>query len=949
MSKRTDADGPEKQAGSLLKKIQVALYSGISGFVASLLVELTGNQANNTPFGQTVGHVVLLVAAVVVPLALGLLVFLALRGRRSEERRPAIEEERPPQRPTAPEVWTPPKLLYGREREVADAVSRVLETGVAAIVGARDVGTSTVAAAVVQELIDEHGGDPVYTYRFDLRSRSTKAPYDAIATAGRVVSAFDIDEPSDDTGDVLARAANLLIDEVARQGGILLLDNVSTSEQVWWLVREWPSGGWPRLVIAGDPPVGEAIERYRVDVGELDDAHLRELWDRELDVPEPGLRQRIMAKLGRSRHDEADPVGELLRACLGRPSAVIAFTDEIRSDRNVTAENLAAAIRAGGPAEGPLERVWTAILDNIRDWLSADAAWLLEALAELPVTGLTRGAVAAVLRSDDLTPLEELRTRNLVREQAGGRFRLPAEIRRPILATRPEGKGHAVALRAVPALVGYLAEHVEQWAVRLEKDVKEARAWFRNSEPTLRPLFGADFHLDDDVLALVLDDLSAIADALDMWYVREQQSRGLLEVSEGLYALVNRAQRDDLAALAAIRMATAHRLAGRLGRAAEPLAIAREHLAAVADERIMYELDIRVRVEVALLALTRGDPGVDALDEAIDGLEKHRDAGVPEVLLDLGALYLARQRPAEATAHLKKAERLAAAARDVGCEAHAVELQGIALSEQDGQLIEAARFWQRAQAMFERTGEDRGMARCLQHLGSAALADPRVAGHLRDGRPVPLAPHDAAAVAVEWLERAKDLRTGQPDTELADHYLGEARRRLVTVSIYLSDDGGHEQVEAAVIDLLEQAGSQVVRRDPPVPGSWFRRLFASRTAKEVGEVAAHALDSRLVLSQDAQRTAKMLENLGPLVASLQTTKKAVICVGALLIVKFDDQLSVHQLTASQQLRLNHQPRLLRSPTNILTELEAAHQQHELDQSRQLDEATPPDPPEPGTS
>jgi hypothetical protein len=70
------------------------------------------------------------------------------------------------------------------------------------------------------------------------------------------------------------------------------------------------------------------------------------------------------------------------------------------------------------------------------------------------------------------------------------------------------------------------------------------------------------------------------------------------------------------------------------------------------------------------------------------------------------------------------------------------------------------------------------VARCLQHLGSAALADPRVAGFLRYGRPVSLPPVEAARVAVDRLTQARSLRAGQPDTVLVDHYLAEARRLL---------------------------------------------------------------------------------------------------------------------------------------------------------------------------
>jgi hypothetical protein len=46
------------------------------------------------------------------------------------------------------------------------------------------------------------------------------------------------------------------------------------------------------------------------------------------------------------------------------------------------------------------------------------------------------------------------------------------------------------------------------------------------------------------------------------------------------------------------------------------------------------------------------------------------------------------------------------------------------------------------------------------------------------------------------------------------------------ITIYLSDESAHEQVEAAVEHLLTAAGAQIEHRDDPVRGSWFRRMRA---------------------------------------------------------------------------------------------------------------------------
>lgn len=759
------------------KQLRVLLFAVVSWFALSTAGELIGSQANDTAFGQKVGYYVLLAAIIVVPAFVVAWTVLSIRERRRRRSQVDEDESAPPPRLLDPPYWYQREPLCDRDSEVWAAVQLVRTNGVVAVVGPRDIGTSAVGQAVVQRLIDAHGGDPRTTVRFDLRSRSTSGPDDVTATAGRVVSVFGIDEPTDDTDEVLARVARQLVDVFHESGGTLMLDNVTTPEQVRWLVREWPAGERPRLVIAGEMAIGEVVDRSTIEVGPLEIEHLREIWHAELSVPGPRLTTRLRELISRWRGEPDDELDELLRACFGRPRAVKAFAQEIRRPgSNVTLESLLAELRSDGLVEGPLERVWRAILNNISEGLTNDAALLLFALAELPVTGLIRSAVAAMLGGGE-SALEELRIRNLV-EEVDGRYRLPQEIRRAIEGTSKEEDRRAVALRAVPALLRYYADFADKWAVRLEVDAVGARAWFRVSEASFRPLFNSENYLDDELVALVLDDLCGIADALAKWYVREQQSSGLLAVNGGLYALVERRGRQDLAALAAIRMATAHRMAHRFGEAAAHLDIARTHAEQLRDVRVRSELDTREHIERALLAMT-GDLPSDGMRRAVTELDRVRTvarASAPTVLINLAALCMGQGELDEALEHLLRAEELALDARDAGCQAHSVELQGIVLSQRN--LIEAVRAWQLARATFAKIGEDQGEARCLQHLGSAAVTDARAAGQLLHGHPTNLSRREAAEVALAHLERAKALRAGQPNTALVDHYIAKARTQL---------------------------------------------------------------------------------------------------------------------------------------------------------------------------
>jgi hypothetical protein len=148
------------------------------------------------------------------------------------------------------------------------------------------------------------------------------------------------------------------------------------------------------------------------------------------------------------------------------------------------------------------------------------------------------------------------------------------------------------------------------------------------------------------------------------------------------------------------------------------------------------------------------------------------------------------------------------------------------------------------------------------------------------------------------------------------------------VTIYLADEVIHEQVETAVEQWLATADVSIDERAKPVIGSWFRSMRASlkkvvRTpaAQEALLTGIHVADSHFVLAQDAYVTSTLLQNVGPVLQALQPTKDAVVRAGALLIVKVEWVVQVHQLTAAQQAVLDHRPQLAASPTEIIAALQ----------------------------
>lgn len=123
----------------------------------------------------------------------------------------------------------------------------------------------------------------------------------------------------------------------------------------------------------------------------------------------------------------------------------------------------------------------------------------------------------------------------------------------------------------------------------------------------------------------------------------------------------------------------------------------------------------------------------------------------------------------------------------------------------------------------------------------------------------------------------------------------------ILVTIYLPDTSGHAEVEAAVVALLATADTEITSRDAPA-----------------GDL--HTLHARPTTGE-ATLTATCLRNLGPVIAALQAYAEATLRAGALLIVKAGPRLTVQQLTAEQQFRLDHEPELVSAPHHVLAALE----------------------------
>ncbi|MQA86099.1 MAG: hypothetical protein GEV03_16080 [Streptosporangiales bacterium] len=366
-----------------------------------------------------------------------------------------------------------------------------------------------------------------------------------------------------------------------------------------------------------------------------------------------------------------------------------------------------------------------------------------------------------------------------------------------------------------------LAEQATRWGVGLAGDAAaEAESWFRAEEPSLRQLLDDRAYDGNPLPGQAVEELAVIAGSLDTWYVRQRELDDLIRVNDSLRRIASRAARPDLEELTALRMATAHRLRGDLGAARAELEDAKEIAERVPRHPCAAALEARRYHEWALIHLAEAERRTDDHQAAADELENAARAledgwarlpradisGEITTLVNLAvvALHLEhlehlepkarsrgpeaierprgepyRRRPRVLSDHLGLAEALARAERDLAGLAHAIELRGVA-AWLDEQHRLAAERWRDAHDRYAELGLAGGQARCLQHLGSAILAVPEVAGLLRDNRWVVPGELAATSEALSLLERSRELRAKLPhvDTELVDHYLRVAEGRV---------------------------------------------------------------------------------------------------------------------------------------------------------------------------
>ncbi|WP_330180527.1 tetratricopeptide repeat protein [Nocardia sp. NBC_01503] len=194
---------------------------------------------------------------------------------------------------------------------------------------------------------------------------------------------------------------------------------------------------------------------------------------------------------------------------------------------------------------------------------------------------------------------------------------------------------------------------------------------------------------------------------------------------------------------------------------------------------LLTNLRARAGHRWALAELESATPQLDRIATALEAawwrLPREDVAGEVCALLNLALVHLRQGRLDAARDRLELAETLAADDRDPAGLAHVHEVFGV-LDWAVGAPGRALRSWQAALSEWRDLGDRLGIARCLQHLGSAAVLDPELGARLLDPA-ADVRPDEVLRQATGWLAHARELN---PSSLFAQTYSDRAAATLRT-------------------------------------------------------------------------------------------------------------------------------------------------------------------------
>jgi hypothetical protein len=680
---------------------QVSGSTAIAGGVLGFVREVTANELS--ALGQWV-PVIVMVA--------GLLIYVGLWALRHWSPLGADDEG-------AGQVALPlPHVdeLVGRDGDVDNTVAKAQAHGVVLVHGPDGIGAGSVAIKAARELVPDEERHRYVDLQGLAPDDRRRARIQVLRTLGVAPRLFE--SRSD-------RAAELA--ERALVGTVLVLDNVTGAPQVRWISHRVRDA---YVIIAGDLSVEDLPpEIARVAPAGLKEGDALDLLSAQDAAWPPGAerlrwwrRRRAAPANSIARRIDADRKNaeRLAKDYLQLPRVAIELGRWLARNRHVSFEALLADLRQH---EENFEL--NVILRRQLDGASAGALRLLALLAQAPQTAYSDealGELARLPRHRVSTLLAELAARFMV-ERTSSRYRLTAQAASLADPVRPRARARALA-----RLIAHYAELVTAHADALdpggpEDERREAEEWLKTADVTLLRLLSMPAPP-----RAAAEQLWRIADALDLWFTREQRPSDRKAVAEVMAERAKQLGDQVAGAIADLRLAAMARARGGPKDREEARRLLDGVTAALPEKTPCRP---QLHTGWALLHLEEGD--YDAAREHVRlcrAARPLRDSrGKLIDLINLAAIDIQdakhdpdhdRRSRALDSAHdqLSHALDLAETLHDAGGEAHALELRGIAYWYQ-GHPGRAPADWRAALALYTEAWDLTGLARCERHCRQA--------------------------------------------------------------------------------------------------------------------------------------------------------------------------------------------------------------------------------------
>jgi len=144
----------------------------------------------------------------------------------------------------------------------------------------------------------------------------------------------------------------------------------------------------------------------------------------------------------------------------------------------------------------------------------------------------------------------------------------------------------------------------------------------------------------------------------------------------------------------------------------------------------------------------------------------------------------------------------------------------------------------------------------------------------------------------------------------------------VQIRIYLAigDDPG--PIDLAILDLLDAYGFRVEFRDVPVMGSWFREFWVhvKRSSPPIDEQLiklARAVELQGLDRPQSEVDLNQAEAVARLLGALDSESDALIQIGSVFLVKFNNVVIVRNLSQTELAYFNRNPALFKDPEKAL--------------------------------